>query len=178
MTSVQLGLVVPLLAALAQGQDPHGHHKQPPAEAGGWVRFRHDTAGFSVEHPADWKEERSKASGSVHFAHPSKAVHLFASAFDMAEGSLEKFAELKFAVQSEMFKAQGSNRRMEGPGWNGLVQEAETLEVQGGKHARRLMLCAAHAERYVSLTLYMDEDELTENAKDYERIFSSLRFGE
>ncbi len=178
MTSGQLGLVVTLLAALAQGQDPHAHHKQPPAEAGEWVRYRHDTAGFSVERPADWKEERSKATGSVHFAHPSKAVHLFVSAFDMAEGSLETFAEVKFAVQSEMFRALGSNRKMEGPGWNGLIQEAETLEVQGGKHARRLMLCAAHAKRYVSLTLYMDEGELTENAKDYERIFSSLRFGE
>jgi hypothetical protein len=178
MTSSQLGFVVPLLAVLAQAQDPHAHHKEPPAAAGTWVRYRHETAGFSLEHPADWKVGNPNAGISVHLSHPTKAVHLFASAFDMAEGSLQKFAELKFGVQPELFKAVGPTRTLDGPGWNGLVQEAETLEIQHGKHARRLMLCAGHASRYVSLTIYLDDDELTQNGKEYERILASLRFGE
>jgi hypothetical protein len=177
MRSGQLGLLVPLLAALAHGQDPHAHHKPPVASVDGWVRYRHEVAGFSLEYPADWSVERPNAS-TVHFAHPSKPVHLFASAFDMAEGALDRFAELKFAVQPEVFRALGPTKKMEGSGWNGLVQEAETLETEGGKHARRLMLCAAHGERYVSLTLYLDSDELTHNGKEYERILASLRFGE
>ena len=67
---------------------------------------------------------------------------------------------------------------MEGPGWKGLVQEAETVETEGGKHASRLMLGAGHGHRYVSLTLYLEPDELKQNGKDYERIFTSLRFDE
>ncbi len=177
MTSGQLAIALAVWAGFAQGQDPHAHHRTPAAE-GAWVRYRHATGGFSVEHPADWRPERPKMTVSIHIAHPTKAVHLFAAAFDMPEGSLESFAEMKFAVQGELFKALGPVRPLTGPGWNGLVQEAETLETQGGKHARRLMLCAVHENRYVSLTLFLESDELAQNGGDYERILGSLRFGE
>lgn len=177
MTSGQLAIAVSLFAVLEQGHGQHAHH-QPPAPTEGWVRYRHETGGFSLEHPAGWTVNRPKQSVSIHIAHPTKATHLFVSAFDMAAGSLEEFAEMKFAVQAELFRVLGPTRTMEGPGWKGLVQEAETLEAPGGKHARRLMLCACHEHRYVSLTLYLDSDELAQNGKEYERIFTSLRFGE
>lgn len=178
MAAAQLVIAVAALTACAQDQPSHAHHSPPPADAGTWVRYHHATAGFSLEHPGDWRVDNPKQSVSVHMAHPTKAVHLFVAAYDMNEGSLEQFAEMKFAAQADLFKALGPARSMEGPDWKGLVQEAETIRTEGGKHARRLMLCAGRNSRYVSLTLYLEPDELAGNGTYYERIFTSLRFGE
>ncbi len=178
MAAARLVIGVAALAACAQGQAPHAHHSPPPAEPGTWVRYHHATAGFSLEHPGDWKVDRPKESVAVHMAHPTKAVHLFVAGFDMDAGFLRQFADMKFSAQADLFRALGSARQMDGPGWQGLVQEAETIRTEGGKHARRLMLCAGRNSRYVSLTLYLEPDELAENGTYYERIFTSLRFGE
>jgi hypothetical protein len=42
----------------------------------------------------------------------------------------------------------------------------------------RRILCAKHEGLYVSLALYVDPEELAEHETDYERLFTSLRFGE
>lgn len=164
-----------LLVTLTQGQDPHAHHRPAPTLVeGGWVKYQHKTAGFSLEHPADWRVVSEKGVISVHIAHPTKPVHLFASAFTMAEGTLRDFAELKFGVQAEIFRPLGPARTMEGVGWSGLVQEAEV--IQNGERARRRILCAKHGYLYVSLALYIDTKELASPDEDYQRLFTSLRF--
>ena len=117
-----------------------------------------------------------KATVSIHIAHPTKAVHLFASAFTMSEGTLQDFAQMKFGVQSELFKPLGAPRSMDGVGWNGLLQDAEATE--GVERARRRMLCAQHGTLYVSLALYVDPMELAGSEAVYDRVFTSLRFGE
>jgi hypothetical protein len=178
----RLWMATALVVALAQGnpqdkQDPHAHHHHAPATApGGWVRYQHRSAGFSLEHPSDWTVVSDKAAVATHIAHPTKAVHLFASAFTMTEGTLKDFADAKFGVQPELFKPLGAARSVEGVGWSGLQQEAEAHE--GVEHARRRILCAQHGSLYVSLALYVDPKELSGAENLYERIFSSLRFGE
>jgi len=163
------------LATLAQGQDPHAHHRPVPAPAeGGWVKYQHKTARFSLEHPADWRVVSEKGVVSIHIAHPTKAVHLFASAFVMPEGTLREFADQRFGVQPEIFKPLGHVRTMEGVGWSGLVQEAAA--TQDGERARRRILCAKHGDLYVSLALYIDPRNLDAPEGAYERIFTSLRF--
>jgi hypothetical protein len=141
---------------------------------GGWVRYRHQTAGFSFEHPAGWTEDKRKVAVSIRISHPTKPVHVFASAFRMPEGTLREFAEQKFGVQPELFKPLGPARNMEGAGWSGLVQDAEA--IQGGDRVRRRILCAKHEGLYVSLALYLDPKELAAPEVDYDRFFSSLRF--
>jgi hypothetical protein len=164
-----------LVAALAQGQDPHAHHRHAPTPTeGGWVRYQHKSAGFSVEHPADWRVVAEKGVLAVHIEHPTKPVHLFASAFTMPEGTLQDFAEQKFGVQSETFRPLGPARSLEGVGWSGLVQEAEA--AQGEERARRRILCARHENLYVSLALYNDPRDEALPEKDCERLFASLRF--
>jgi hypothetical protein len=164
-----------ILATLAQGQDPHAHHRPEPTRVeGGWVKYRHKTAGFSLEHPADWTVSNEKVAISIHIAHPTKSAHLYASAFRMPEGTLRDFAEQKFGTQPEIFTPLGPPRTMEGVGWNGLVQDAET--TQGGERIRRRILCAKHEGLYVSLALYIDSKELASPDVDYDRLFTSLRF--
>jgi hypothetical protein len=164
-----------LLAAFVQEPDPHAHHRSAPTPtAGGWVRYQHPSAGFSLEHPANWSVVGGKNSVSTHIAHPTKAVHLFASAFSMPAGGLQDFAEVKFAVQQELFKPLASPRPLNGEGWSGLVQEAEAKE--GVEQARRRILCAQHGTLYVSLALYVDPKELDAPDTDYDRLFTSLRF--
>jgi hypothetical protein len=173
MTAGLLRTGLALAAALAQS---HGDHMHPPAVTlpGGWVKYEHK-AGFSLEHPGNWRTE-AEGAGAVHFSHPSKPAHLFASAFLMPEGgSLEEFADFKFGIQAEFFKATGPKRPMNGEGWTGLVQDAEASEY--GERALRRILCARHEVLYVSLALYVDPTELAEHPQDYERLFSSLRFG-
>jgi hypothetical protein len=178
----RLWIATAVLAALAQGhaqdsQDPHAHHHHAPAPAAdGWVRYQHPSAGFSLEHPGEWTVVSDRAAVALHIAHPTKAVHLFASAFTMPAGTLKDFAEAKFGVQPELFKALGAARSVEGVGWSGLLQEAEAHE--GVEHARRRILCAQHEALYVSLALYLDPKELSGAEDVYERIFSSLRFGD
>lgn len=163
-----------LLAALAQGQDPHAHHRPAPTVGeGGWVKYQHKTANFSLEHPPDWRVVSEKTV-SIHIAHPTKAVHLFVSAFSMQGGTLREFAELKFGAEPEIFKPLAPARTMEGVGWSGLVQEAEA--AASGERARKRILCAKHEDLYVSLALYIDANELAAPDEDYERLFSSLRF--
>jgi hypothetical protein len=162
-------------ATLAQGQDPHAHHRPAPTTVeGGWVKYRHKTAGFSLEHPADWTVSNEKVAISIHIAHPTKPAHLYASAFRMPEGTLRDFAELKFGTQPEIFTPLGPPRVMDGVGWTGLMQDAET--TQGGERVRRRILCAKHEGRYVSLALYIDAKELAAPDVDYDRLFTSLRF--
>lgn len=176
MTRGHLWMALALAGAFAQDRGDHASHGHPLVTTeGGWVKYRHKTVGFSLEHPLDW---RVVASGGVstHIAHPSKPAHLFASAFTMPEGTLEEFAEMKLGVQPEIFKAIGPTRPMTGVGWSGVVQEAEA--TQDGQRALRRILCAKHESLYVSLALYVDPGELAEHEKDYERLFSSLRFGE
>lgn len=176
MPGGHLLMALALTAVFAQSPGDHAHHGEPLVTTeGGWVKYRHKTVGFSLEHPPGW---HVVASGGVstHIAHPTKPAHLFASVFTMPEGTLEEFAELKFGVQPEIFKAIGPTRPMTGVGWTGVVQEAET--VQDGQHALRRILCAKHEGLYVSLALYVDPQELAEHEKDYERLFTSLRFGE
>lgn len=174
---------IAILAAFAHGPgpqppappDPHAHHHATPQPAeGGWVRYLHKTASFSFEHPADWTVSNEKTAVSVHLAHPAKPVHLYVSAFMMREGTLQEFADLKFGVQPEVFKPLGAQRSLDGAGWTGLVQDAETLQDQG--RTRRRILCARHGDRYVSLALYLDAKELAAPDMDYERLFTSLRF--
>jgi hypothetical protein len=174
----RLWISATLLAALAQAPapDPHAHHHAPPPAQGGWVRYQHGSAGFSLEHPADWTVVSDKAAVATHIAHPTKAVHLFASAFTMPAGTLKDFAEAKFGVQPELFKPLGPARSLDGAGWNGLVQDAEANE--GAEHARRRILCAQHGNLYVSLALYVDPKEIPGQEEVYERIFSSLRFAD
>jgi hypothetical protein len=164
-----------LLVALAQGQDPHAHHQSAPTVVeGGWVKYHHKTANFSLEHPANWRVVSEKGVVSIHIAHPTKPVHLFVSAFIMHDGTLQEFAELKFGAQPEIFKPLGPARTMEGVGWSGLVQEAEAAD--DGERARRRILCAQHGDLYVGLALYIDPNELAAPDEDYERLFKSLRF--
>jgi hypothetical protein len=173
MTAGLFRTALALAAALVQAHGDHAHH---PAVTlpGGWVKYEHK-AGFSLEHPADWRTA-TESGGSVHFSHPSRPAHLFASAFSMPEGSLEEFADFKFSVQAELFKASGPKRPVNGVGWTGIVQDAEAVEH--GERARRRILCARHERLYVSLALYVDPNELAEHAQDYERLLSSLRFDE
>jgi hypothetical protein len=183
MALARFSIPTAMVVALAQAPatqapappDPHAHHR-PAAEAapGGWSRYHHKTAGFSLEHPADWTVSNEKAAVSVHLAHPGKPVHLYASAFVMREGTLTEFADLKFGVQPEFFKPIGTVRALDGAGWTGLVQDAETLQDQG--RTRRRILCARHGDLYVSLALYLDAKELATPDMDYERLFTSLRF--
>lgn len=164
-----------LVAMLAPGQGPHEHH--PPAQTlvdGGWAIYRHKTAAFTFEHPAAWSVVSEKAGVSIHISHPTKAVHLFAAAFTMPEGTLQAFADQKFAVQREIFKPLGTARAIEGAGWHGLIEDADAAE--GGERARRRMLCAQHGDLFVSLTLYVDPSELAGPDGDYGRVFTSLRF--
>ena len=164
-----------ILATLAQGQDPHAHHRPAPTRVEvGWVKYRHKTAGFSLEHPADWTVSNEKVAISIHIAHPTKPAHLYASALRMPEGTLRDFAELKFGSQPEFFTPLGPSRTMDGVGWNGLVQDAET--THGGGRTRRRILCAQHEGLYVSLALYIDAAELASPDVDYDRLFTSLRF--
>jgi hypothetical protein len=167
------------LAALAQASDPHAHHRPaaPAPAAGGWVTYRHKTAGFSLEHPADWTVANEKVAVSIHISHPSRPVHLYASAFKMPEGTLQEFAELKFGVQAELFTPLGPARSLDGVGWSGLVQDAEAQ--RGEDRTRRRILCAKEKDKdlFVSLALYLDARELSAPEMDYERLFTSLRFG-
>lgn len=168
-------MAIALLATIAQGQDPHAHHRPAPSVVeGGWVKYQYKTAGFSLEHPAEWSVVQEKGGVSIHIAHPTKPLHLFASAFVMAEATLQDFADEKFAVQSEIFKPRGPARTMEGVGWSGLVQEADAS--QGEERARRSILCAKHGDLYVSLALYVDPRLLAVPGEDYQRIFRSLSF--
>lgn len=164
-----------ILATLAHGQDPHAHHQPAPTPVeGGWVNYRHQTAGFSLQHPADWTEDKRKVAVSIHIAHPTKPVHLYASAFMMPDGTLRDFAELKFGVQPDIFKPLGPAHAMEGVGWSGLMQDAEA--TRDGERIRRRILCAKHESLYVSLALYLDPKELAAPDVDYDRLFTSLRF--
>ena len=175
MAIVRFGTASALLASLVLGQDPHAHHRPAPTPVeGGWVKYQHETAGFSLEHPAAWSVVSGKNAASIHIAHPTKAAHLFVSVFAMPEGSLREFAELKFGFQQEIFRPLGPARAMEGAGWSGLVQEAEA--AQGEERARRRILCAQHGDLYVVLALYFDPRDLAEPGQDYERLFTSLRF--
>lgn len=164
-----------LVAMLATGQGPHPHHQPAPTPVeGGWTTYRHKTAGFAIEHPAAWSVISEKAGISIHISHPTKAVHLFAAAFRMPDGSLQSFADEKFSVQRELFKPLGPPRAIEGEGWHGLVEDADAAE--GGEKARRRMLCAQHGDLLVTLTLYIAPGELGGPDGEYERVFSSLRF--
>jgi len=164
-----------LVAMLAPAQDPHAHHQSPPTLVeGGWAIYRHKTAGFTFEHPAAWSVVSEKAGVSIHISHPTKALHLFAAAFTMSDGTLQAFAEQKFAVQREIFKPVGAPHGIEGDGWRGLIEDADAAE--GGERARRRMLCAQHGDLFVSLTLYIDPSELAGPDGDYGRVFTSLRF--
>jgi hypothetical protein len=166
-----------ILAMLAPGQDPHAHHRPAPTLVeGGWVKYHHKTGGFSLEHPADWKVSNEKVAISIHIAHPTKPAHLYVSAFRMPEGTLQEFAEMKFGAQPEFFTALGPPRTLDGVGWKGLVQDAET--TQGGGRTRRRILCAQHDGLYISLALYIDAKEFAAPDVDYERLFTSLRFDE
>jgi hypothetical protein len=164
-----------LVATLVQGQDPHAHHGHAPTPTeGGWVRYQHKSAGFSLEHPADWKVVGEKGTVAVHIEHPTKPVHLFAAAYTMAEGTLQDFADQKFGVQREIFRPIGPAHALEGVGWSGLVEDAEA--AQGEERARRRILCARHENMFVSLTLYNDPRDEALPEKDCERLFASLRF--
>ena len=176
MASGLLCMATVILATLAQAQDPHAHHHQaaPTPAEGGWVTYRHETAGFSLEHPADWTVSKEKVAISIHLAHPTKPAHLYASAFRMPEGTLREFAEMKFGTQPEVFTPLGPPRTLDGVGWNGLVQDAEAK--RDGGRTRRRILCARHGGLYVSLALYIDSAELAAPDVDYDRLFTSLRF--
>ncbi len=139
------------------------------------MKYRHKTAHFSVEHPPGWRVVSEKGVISIHIVHPTKPLHLFVSAFTMNGGTLQEFAELKFGVQPEIFKPLGPARAIEGVGWSGLLQEAEA--AASGERAHRRILCAQHGHRYVGLALYLDANALAAPDEDYERLFSSLRFG-
>ncbi len=175
MVSSAFWTATAILAMLVQAPDPHAHHHPAPIPAeGGWVKYRHETAGFTLEHPADWTVSNEKVAVSIHIAHPTKPVHLYVSAFTMREGTLADFAEQKFSMQPEMFKALGPARTMEGVGWSGLVQDAES--TREGDKVHRRVLCAKHGDLYVSLALYLDAHELAAPDADYDRLFTSLRF--
>jgi hypothetical protein len=175
MAAGSLWMATAILATLAPGQDPHAHHGPAPVRVeGGWVKYHHKTAGFSLEHPADWTVSNEKVAISIHIAHPTKPAHLYVSAFRMSEGTLRDFAELKFGAQPELFTSLGPPRTLDGVGWNGLVQDAET--THGGGRTRRRVLCARHGDLYVSLALYIDANEFAAPDMDYDRLFTSLRF--
>lgn len=177
----QMALIAVLLAMMTQcaGKPPAptpAPAPAPPAEEAPWVTYRHKNADFTLEHPADWKEESGQGAISIHFAHPRAPVHLFVAAFVMSEGSFEEFAKMKFGVQPEIFQAVGPAKALDGPGWTGLEQEATDIRPNRKDDTRRLMFCAGHGDRYVSLTLYADAPELDARRQYYERIFTSLRF--
>ena len=180
MTAGHLWTAIAIVGALTQGHGEHAQHGMPAEPVvrteDGWIRYEHKTGGFSLEHPPDWRVGRTKGVLSIQISHPSKPAHIFAAAFQMPEGSLQEFAVQRFAVQSELFNVVGPPRPVEGPGWTGLMQDADTSE--GGQHARRRILCARHDAGYVSLTLYVDPKELAEHEPEYARLFSSLRFSE
>lgn len=173
MTAGLIRTALTLAAALAQAHGDHAHHPTVTLP-GGWVKYEHKS-GFSLEHPGNWRTA-PESMGSVHFSHPSRPAHLFASAFSMPEGSLEEFADFKFSVQAEIFKATGPKRPLNGVGWTGIVQDAEATEH--GERALRRILCARHEQLFVSLALYVEPTELAEHAPDYERLLNSLRFAE
>ena len=172
-------LIGPMALVAMMTQDPARPAGPPVEEAleeAPWVTYRHKNADFTLEHPADWKEESGKGAISIHFAHPRAPVHLFVAAFILSEGSFQEFASMKFGVQPEIFGPVGSVRTLDGPGWTGLVQEAVDIRPERKDDTRRLMLCTGHGDLYVSLTLYADPQELEARRQYYERIFTSLRF--
>lgn len=150
----------------------------PPTDGVAWVKYRHTNASFSLEHPPNWRVERAEGSISTHLSHPKEPVHLFVAAFIMNEGALDEFAKSKFGVQSDFFGPVGPARKMQGPGWNGLLQEADHVGPDRKESTRRVVLCANHDNLYVSLSLYLDHQDLASRQKYYERLLTSLRFGE
>lgn len=174
MSSRTLATTVLLFAALAQGP---AATEDPPTPEPAWVHYRHKKVDFGLDHPADWSVERPEGSIAGHLSDPRRPVHLFVTAFLMNGGSLERFAEMKFGAQPEIFGAAGSARRLQGPGWEGLLQEAEDVRPGRTEDTRRVLLCARHDDVYVSLALYLERREFTARRDYYERLFTSLRFG-
>src|SRR5262245_27064910 len=166
-----------LVAMLAPAQDPHAHRQSPPTLVeGGWSVYRHKTAGFTFEHPAAWSVVSEKAGVSIHISHPTKAVHLFAAAFTMQEGTLQGFAEQKFAVQREMFKPLGRARGGDGCGRRGRLEEGEA--AGGDRKARRRPLRQPRAGLFASRSLYVRPRDVAGHDGDDVRFLSSLRFDE
>jgi len=156
--------------------------KAPPVSPSGpgpsdeWATYEHAKTDITIEYPAQWRvEPRPEGSIAGHLYAPDQPVHLFVTAF-IGGQSLEEFAKSKFEAQPETFRGAGPAKKMEGPGWQGLLQEADDIN-EGRKHeTRRVVLCAVHGDLYAALALYLEPKEFTPKQAYYERLFSSLRF--
>ena len=107
---------------------PTGLPRSPPATPapveGGWVRYRHKTGGFSLEHPpAGPRPTKRPPSRSISRTRRSRPTCTFRPS-GCPRARCEEFAEMKFGVQPELFKPLGPARHLDGPGWTGLVQDA------------------------------------------------------
>lgn len=141
-----------------------------------WATYEHAKTDITIEYPALWRvDPRLEGSIAGHLSAPDEAVHLFVTAF-IGGQSLEEFAKSKFEAQPETFRGAGPAKKMEGPGWQGLVQEADDIREGRKDQTRRVVLCAVHGDLHVALALYLDPKEFTPKQAYYERLFSSLRF--
>jgi hypothetical protein len=175
MTAGRLATSMVLWIVMTQGPVSA---RDTPAEEGAWVTYSHEKADISFEHPAGWEVRPGQGSILAHLSHAEPPVHLVVAAFYMREGSLEDFAKLKLDAQRDIFRPVGPSRKIQGPGWEGLLQDADDIRPGRTENTRRVVLCANHKDRYVSLSLYLDPREFTPRQKYYERVFTSLRFGQ
>ena len=180
MTTGRLAAGMVLSILVTQDPAPRLDTAAPPLEAsageGAWTRYRYADTDFTFEYPAEWQPRKGGGSNAAHLSHPELRAHVVAAAFRMSEGSLEEFARLKLGAQSEVFDPSGPFRKVEGPGWNGLIQETDDARPDRGENTRRVVLFANHGDLYVSLSLYVDPQEFVPRQKYYERLFTSVRF--
>jgi hypothetical protein len=142
----------------------------------GWATYQHAKTDVTLEYPAHWiVGNRTEGSIAGHLRAPDQALHFYVTAFIGASG-LEEFAKAKFESQPEIFRAAGPAKPMEGPGWKGLIQEADDTREGRPVETRRIVLCAVHGELFVALSLYAEQKELTQKREYYDRLFTSLRF--
>jgi hypothetical protein len=156
------------------GADTPPVSSAPDAEA--WATYQHAKTDITIEYPAHWSVgARPEGSIAGHLAAADRPVHLYVTAF-IGASSLEDFARSKFEAQPDIFRAAGPAKTMEGPGWRGLLQEADDIREGRPEETRRVVLCAVHDDLYVALALYLNPAELTPKRQYYERLFTSLRF--
>lgn len=141
------------------------------AEAEKWATLKFG-AGLSIEHPATWRSEEE--DGAIHVSPKGESVHVYLSVFELPGATLQDFAEVKFTAD-ENFTSRGPAREVEGPGWTGLIEEADDSRLTRKEDTRRVVLCAARGSLFISVSLYLDPKEYEARMSRYSRLMASLK---
>ena len=136
----------------------------------GWTTLRED--GVSLEHPRTWRVKRE--DGHLHLSPRGKSVHLMVAAFRKTRGSLDELVEAKLAADADTFPALGPRVEKAGRNWTGIRHEADDVRPDREVDTRRVVVCAARGDLYVTLSLYLDPDEFSADRATYERVLGSL----